>query len=112
MARWRTSPPHLHGDLGRSSDRFGDQIKKPGTYVRNMRDDMSPENKKRIQEAVAKAGDELKEKLQPIAEHVERNAYAHLWRGIKGKFGKSYKDCDDVQAEDILAHIEEMRLKQ
>lgn len=71
---------------------------------------MSPENRRTIQEAVAKAGDLLKGKLQPSEEHPERNSYAHVWRAIKDRMGKSYKDCDDGQLDEILSVIEEVEL--
>lgn len=71
---------------------------------------MNPENRKRIQEAVGKAGDELKGKLPPLPDFPDRNSYAHVWREIKQKFGKSYKECDDSEVDEILAHIEKIRL--
>jgi hypothetical protein len=72
---------------------------------------MTPENRKRIQEAAGKAGDELKGKLPPLPDHPDRNSYAHVWREIKQKFNvASYKECDDTQVEEILALIEETRL--
>jgi hypothetical protein len=71
---------------------------------------MSPENQKRIQEAVAKAGDELKGKLPPLHDFPNRNSYAHVWREIKEAFGKTYKECTDDQVDEILAVIETTRL--
>jgi len=71
---------------------------------------MNPENRKRIQEAAGKAGDDLKGKLPPLPDFPERNSYAHVWREIKQKFGKTYKECDDSQADEILALIEETRV--
>ncbi len=69
---------------------------------------MSPENAKRIQEAVAKAGDFLKDKLppHPFDGAPRRNSYAHLWKCIKTKMGKSYKECEDFDVEQILEIIE------
>jgi len=72
---------------------------------------MSPDNRKRVQDAVATAGDELKGKLPPLPDHPDRNSYAHVWREIKQKFNvASYKECDDSQVEDILVLVEELRL--
>jgi len=71
---------------------------------------MNTENRKRIQDAVGKAGDELKGKLLPVPDHPNRNSYAHVWREIKAKFGKTYKECEDTDADAILALVEELRL--
>jgi len=71
---------------------------------------MTPENRKRIQEAAAKAGDELKGKLPPLPDFPDRNSYAHVWREIKETFGKTYKECADDQVDEILAVIEKTRL--
>lgn len=71
---------------------------------------MSPENCKRIQEAAAKAGDELKDKLPPLPDFPIRNSYAHVWREIKQAFGKTYKECEDSQVDEILELIETTRL--
>jgi hypothetical protein len=71
---------------------------------------VSPENCKRVQAAVKVAGDELKGKLPARLEHPERNAYAHAWRAIKQKFGKTYKECDDADLDAMLALIEHVRL--
>jgi len=70
---------------------------------------MSPDNRKRVQDAVATAGDELKGKLPPLPDFPVRNSYAHVWREIKNKFGMSYKECDDSQVDKILSLIEETR---
>ena len=68
---------------------------------------MSPELQKVILEAARLAGDELKGKLPPHACHPKgRNSYAHIFERIKAKMGKSYKECDDEEAEDILNIIE------
>ena len=67
---------------------------------------MSPENKKRIQDAVALAGKDLEGKLKPLPEIPNRNSYARLWKAIKTKFGKTYKECDNAQVDEILSLIE------
>jgi len=71
---------------------------------------MNPENRKRIQEAAGKAGDELKDKLPSLPDFPNRNSYAHVWREIKEAFGKTYKECTDEQVDEILAVIERTRL--
>ncbi len=71
---------------------------------------MSPENRKRITEAVGKAGDELKGKLPELATHPDgRNSYAHIWHAIKEKYGHSYKECTDEQVDEILSLVEQVR---
>ena len=70
---------------------------------------MSPENKKRVQEVVACAGDELKGKLPPVDGLAVRNPYAHVWKAIKEHFGVSYKELDDSKIDEVLALIEACR---
>jgi hypothetical protein len=68
---------------------------------------MSPEIAKIIQETVRQAGDELKGKLPPSPRHPKgRNSYAHLYERIKSRMGRSYKDCEDYEAPQILDLIE------
>lgn len=67
---------------------------------------MNSENIARVRNAVNAAGDVLKTRLQPTAEHPERNAYAHLWRSIKNTFGASYKDLSDDVVEEVLALVD------
>jgi hypothetical protein len=68
---------------------------------------MSPEIAKIIQEAVSQAGDELKGKLPSSPRHPKgRNSYAHLYERIKSKMGRSYKNCEDYEAPQILDLIE------
>ena len=68
---------------------------------------MSPEVQKIIYEAAIKAGDELNGKLPPHRFNPKgRNSYAHVFERIKSKMGKSYKECDDSDAERILNLIE------
>ena len=71
---------------------------------------MSPENMKRVRDAAAMAGDELKGKLPPLPDFPVRNSYAHVWREIKNRFSKTYKECDDSQVDEILTLIEETRM--
>ena len=70
---------------------------------------MSPENCKRVQEAVKEAGTFLIGKLPEHLDLRQRNSYAHLWERIKSHMGKSYKECNDEQINDILAVIEHYR---
>lgn len=72
---------------------------------------MTPENKKRVQDAVASAGDFLKDKLPPHAGEgaPARNSYAHLWHAIKERYGKSYKECNDEDVDGILQLVEHCR---
>ena len=68
---------------------------------------MSPEVQGLILKAAKIAGDELKGKLPYHPRHPSgRNSYAHIFERIKSKMGKSYKDCDDWQAKEILDLIE------
>ena len=67
---------------------------------------MSPEVASIIQEAVRLGGDELKGKLPPCPWLKKRNSYAHLYERIKYKMGRSYKDCEDWEAQRILDLIE------
>jgi len=67
---------------------------------------MTPENKKRVQEAVALAGKDLEGRLKPVPEIPNRNPYAHLWKEIKLFYGHSYTQCTDDQVNEILSIIE------
>lgn len=66
---------------------------------------MNEQNKKVIQDAVKEAGVHLEGKLPELASLKTRNSYAHLWHAIKDRMGKSYKDCDDSQVQEILGII-------
>jgi hypothetical protein len=70
---------------------------------------MNIENTKKIRAAVKEAGEYLKDKLQPTPDHPVRNPWAHLWREIKTKMGKSYIDCDDSDVDAIMQTIEYYR---
>ena len=70
---------------------------------------MNNDNAKLVRDAVKEAGDYLQEKLPPHPNHAKRNAYAHLWRGIKEEMGRSYKECDDSDLPKILELIQHMR---
>ena len=68
---------------------------------------LSPEIARLIKDAAAQAGDELKGKLPPHPRHPKgRNSYAHVFERIKTKMGRSYKDCEDWEAQRILSIIE------
>ena len=66
---------------------------------------MNHENCKRVQAAVKEAGDHLKDKLPAHPGLSQRNSYAHLWERIKSTKGKSYKECDDTEVDEVLALI-------
>ena len=66
---------------------------------------MSPENCKRVQEAVKEAGAHLEGKLPPHPGLAKRNSYAHLWERIKSKMGVSYKECSDDQVDEVLTIV-------
>jgi hypothetical protein len=70
---------------------------------------MSPENCKRIQEAVKEAGAHLDGKLPLHPGLAKRNSYAHLWERIKSTKGKSYKDCGDDEVDEILTIVKHYR---
>ena len=68
---------------------------------------MSPKVQKIILDAARQAGDELKGRLPPHPKHPKgRNSYAHIFERIKSRMGKSYKECDDSDAQKILDIIE------
>lgn len=66
---------------------------------------MNAENCKIVQEAVKEAGAHLAGKLPPCSYLLKRNPYAHLWERIKSTMGRTYKECDDSQLQEILALI-------
>lgn len=72
---------------------------------------MSPDNRERLIELVGRAGDDLRGMLPPTAEIPNRNAYAHIWREIKQKWGASYKDLDDSLFDEIVFYISKVRLE-
>ena len=63
---------------------------------------LSKETTTRIREAVALGGKALDGRLPVKEGFPKRNPYAHIWREIKQKMGKSYKDCNDEDEEQIL----------
>lgn len=67
---------------------------------------LSPEVAKIIQEAVKIGGKALEGKLPPKSFLPKRNPYAHLYERVKARMGKSYKDCEDWEAPEILRLIE------
>ena len=68
---------------------------------------MSAEVQVLILDAARQAGDELKGKLPSHPKHPKgRNSYAHVFERIKSRMGRSYKDCEDYEAERILDIIE------
>jgi len=69
---------------------------------------LSKETAKKIRSAVALGGKALDGRLPPKIGLLNRNPYAHIWREIKQKMGKSYKDCDDIDEEKILDIVREL----
>lgn len=74
-------------------------------FCKDHNQKMSTDNTKRIQDAVKEAGLHLEGKLPEHPGLAKRNSYAHLWKAIKDKMGKSYKDCTDAQVDEILSLI-------
>lgn len=70
---------------------------------------MTPENMNRIQRAVSVAGDHLKDLLPPVEGLAHRNAYAHIWKAIKTKYGMSYKFVPDSEVQNMLELIDQCR---
>jgi len=67
---------------------------------------LSKNQAKLIQEAVGLAGKELEGKLKPYPGRPKRNAYAHLYKAIKDTMGRSYKDCEYFEVQQIMDIIE------
>ena len=68
---------------------------------------LSPEVRELIRDAARQAGDDLKGRLPPHHMHPKgRNSYAHVYERIRSKFGRSYRDCEDWEAQRILSYIE------
>lgn len=70
---------------------------------------MSPDSCKRVQAAVKEAGDHLQGKLPPHPGLAQRNPYAHLWERIRSTMGRSYKECDDAELEQVLRLVSHYR---
>lgn len=70
---------------------------------------MNEENRKLIRDAVSEAGAVLDGQLPANANLKQRNSYAHLWERIKFTMGKSYKECEDSDIDQILEIIEYYR---
>ena len=68
---------------------------------------LSQEVASRIRVAAAEAGKNLQGKLPPLPDHPERNPFAHVWREVKNRMGKSYNQCDDTDEQLILDIIRE-----
>ena len=67
---------------------------------------LTKEQAKLIQEAVGLAGKNLQDKLKPLPNRPKRNAYAHLYRSIENTMGRSYKDCEEFEVQQIMDIIE------
>ena len=57
--------------------------------------------------AAIEAGDILKPHMSADA---ERNSYAHVFHSIKEQFGDSYKNLPDSLVQDVLSHIQSLRV--
>jgi len=65
---------------------------------------LSHEESTAIREAVARVGDRIQPILHPHPGLERRNAYAHLWLGIKVRFGEEWRDSADPSS--VLALIQ------
>jgi hypothetical protein len=50
-----------------------------------------------IRELVARVGERIQPLLLPCDGLARRNAFAHIWLGIKTRFGDEWKECADAQ---------------
>ncbi len=57
-----------------------------------------------IRAAVARVGDRIQPLLHPHPGLVRRNAYAHLWLGIKVRFGDDWRETAEPRS--VLGLIE------
>ena len=56
---------------------------------------------------IQEAGDYLKGQLPDHPNHPKgRNPYAHVAICVRSKYGKSYKDIDDGEFDEVVQHIE------
>ena len=69
---------------------------------------LSQEVTLRIREAVALGGKALEGRLPSKEDHPVRNPYAHIWREIKKKMGKSYRDCSAEDEGKILDIVRDL----
>ena len=59
-----------------------------------------------VSKAVALGGKELQGKLPDSPRHPKgRNPYAHIWKCLKSKYRKSYKDISDDKVDEVLGYI-------
>jgi len=66
---------------------------------------MNKENQQVVSRAVGLAGDILMETLPPSPRHpAGRNGYAHVWLGIKHRFG-DYKLLPDGRLQEVLDYV-------
>jgi hypothetical protein len=71
---------------------------------------MNDENARQLWKLIQEAGDYLKGQLPEHPNHPKgRNPYAHVALEIKTKFGKSYKDIDDIKFQEVLNYIEVLK---
>lgn len=70
---------------------------------------MNESNRRIVLDAARDVGDFLKDKLPPVPGLEKRNSYAHVYHSIKEKFGKSYKDCDDSDVQNILDFLSQLK---
>jgi len=67
---------------------------------------MSPENIKKIQEAVKEKAKTIQ--LEATYYHPIRNHYAHIYSMIRQNFGKKYSECFDEDVKLMLIMIEKL----
>ena len=56
-----------------------------------------------IKKLIKDTGDFLIGKLPPSKYHKRRNSHAHIYQMIKSKYGKSYKNVEDL--DDLIKFI-------
>lgn len=74
---------------------------------------MSPGLRKQIWAEMQATGDRLKGVLLPNPRHpLGRNPHAHVAGCVQEKFGCSYKDLTDEQAQELRAFLAELEQKE
>jgi hypothetical protein len=67
---------------------------------------MNKSNRETVREKIQEAAKNLEGKLPQSFKHPQgRNPYAHIPKVIKSIFGKSYKDINDEDLEEVLEVI-------
>lgn len=68
---------------------------------------MSPEELAQIKDLVAQIGQEIQPLLHPHPELARRNAFAHIWLGLKMRFGEYWRESG--KGTEILNFLEWIR---